>query len=397
MAASPSAPPRIANIDALRGVAAFMVFVFHVQFFAGFDKRALPPLTLFGHEFTSLPNPGSFGASGVNLFFVISGFVLTHQRLQRLARGAEVPLGEYLRGRFARITPPYWAAVFVALVSTSVLRHTFVPEGGASLETDLASHLVFLHVFSRHTYLSLNSVLWSMGIEVQFYLAFPMLLIALRRAGPRRFAAAAFALALAWRYAMWLAFKDAPGGIGQISLASLWMSQLPGRIPEFALGMVLAQLYASPAARTAVARGAGLAACAAFPIAAWGRAAGPPWAVDALLGIFYACLFAWVVFPERARLAPAWLTRFGVMSYSFFLIHEPVADWFGPPLGHLFKNPYLALVPVIGICGVACVFVSAVFFRLVEEPASRWSRAAAPRGSSLQAGIDVLPTTRGDA
>src|SRR2546423_3808210 len=92
---------RLAELDALRGVPVLMVLAYHYT-------------TRFGELFPLAAAPASFpfGAYGVELFFVISGFVI-FMTLDRSERPAD-----FLPARFSRLYPAYWAAV---LTTTSVL------------------------------------------------------------------------------------------------------------------------------------------------------------------------------------------------------------------------------------------------------------------------------------
>ena len=121
----PHPPDRLLSIDCLRGAAALAVFLFHVAVVANFPKRTLPPFTLFHHTYENLISPLGLGASGVNLFFVISGFCLALQQWRagrpHLFIGEARPaLLRYIRNRTARIGPAYWLTVVIsAILSTA--------------------------------------------------------------------------------------------------------------------------------------------------------------------------------------------------------------------------------------------------------------------------------------
>jgi peptidoglycan/LPS O-acetylase OafA/YrhL len=108
IASLPRSADRLLNIDCLRGLAALEVFVFHVSCAAGFEKRTLPAFR-FRYGTVTLPNFLSLGASGVSLFFVISGFCLALQQWRAKRETLGVDCAPYFRNRFARIVPAYWA------------------------------------------------------------------------------------------------------------------------------------------------------------------------------------------------------------------------------------------------------------------------------------------------
>src|SRR6185437_14710907 len=147
-------------------------------------SRVLPPFTLAGHRFASVPSPLSFGGTGVNLFFVISGFCLALQQLRAGTGALRGPgLRRYFQGRFARIVPAYWVTVLISAAVTLLLG---TPTGRKVAE-DVALHIFFLHGMARTRFLNLNPPLWSMVPEVQFYIAFPCCLYLLNRFGAARF------------------------------------------------------------------------------------------------------------------------------------------------------------------------------------------------------------------
>jgi peptidoglycan/LPS O-acetylase OafA/YrhL len=313
---------RIPDIDWLRGVAALCVFVFHVTVVVDFPKRTLPPFTLAGRTFGAVLSPFSLGASGVSLFFVLSGLCLALQQLR--AGHARLPVGEtwaYFRSRASRIVPAYWVAVFVSAAVT--LAVTTMPARTVAVDTGL--HLFFLHGFDRTAFLSINSALWSMATEVQFYLLFPWLYALFCRLGGARFIAVTGLFNLAYRVVVAVVpIVDGPGN--GVTTSALLAYQIPGRIWEFALGMYLAELYlrTSPSLRR-------LFAWLWLPslgFALWCRAFGPPYLPEMAFGLLYTAicglyLITWKGQPAGAarRFLQTWGARFGRSSYSFFLLH----------------------------------------------------------------------------
>lgn len=317
-----AAVDRIPDIDWLRGVAALCVFVFHITVVANFPKRTLPPFTLAGRTFGAVLSPFSLGASGVSLFFVLSGLCLALQQLR--AGHLRLPAGQtwrYFQSRASRIVPAYWVAVLVSAAIT--LGVTTTPGRDVALHTGL--HLFFLHGIDRTAFLAINSALWSMTTEVQFYLLFPWLFALFGRLGGARFVAVTGLFNLAYRVALAVVpFTDGPGN--GVSTSALLAYQIPGRIWEFALGMYLAELYLreTPALRR-------LFAWLWLPslvMALWCRAFGPPYLPDLAFGLLYTAicglyLITWKGEPPGAvrRFLQSWGARFGRSSYSFFLLH----------------------------------------------------------------------------
>jgi peptidoglycan/LPS O-acetylase OafA/YrhL len=315
---------RIPEIDWLRGIAALAVFVFHLSLEAGFPKRTLPPFTLFGRSFTALLSPLSLGASGVNLFFLLSGFCLAlQQRGKGRARLSGPEVGAYFQGRFARIMPAYAAAVLLSALVILLLG----AQAPRAVLGSAALHLFFLHGLDRTTFLSLNPALWSMVTEVQFYLLFPLLFALHARLGGALFALGTGLFTLVYRVlvALYPFVDSAEAGV---STSALFGNQLPGRLFEFTLGMVLAEIYLGRASLPR--RLSSWLWLPALVAALWCRGFGPPYLPDLALGVFYGALLGRILLvrPEERRASPglfsAWGARFGRASYSFFLVHATV-------------------------------------------------------------------------
>ncbi|MBM4360922.1 MAG: acyltransferase [Deltaproteobacteria bacterium] len=316
------------GIDVLRGIAALAVFVFHVQFMAGFEKRTLPPIEVNGRTVV-LPNVLSLGASGVTLFFILSGLCLSLEPLRRAARGRH-PLDArvYFRNRVARVYPAYALAV---LTSAALAMATSSLSARDTL-TQTVVHLAFVHAASGEWILSLNGALWSMATEVQFYLAYPLLLASFVRLGPKRFLLAAMLSTLAYRVAITM-LPCAASIQGSVTLEALLAMLLPGRLAEFALGMYLAELHVarrSPAPSVWLKR-----LGVSLPVALLIRARGPSALAEFALAVAYVNIVALVLLAPstshgtvRTRLLDT-AASFGHASYSFFLFHTPVCELLG--------------------------------------------------------------------
>ncbi|MBN1778054.1 MAG: acyltransferase [Clostridiales bacterium] len=168
----------------------------------------------------------------VDGLLLLSGFLLYLPHAQAAAYGTPVPETKtFYQKRFIRIVPSYLASVLILLV--------FALNGGAYMSAgrgiaDVFTHLTFTFTFFRNTYLytPLNSVLWTIGIEVQFYLLFPLIVRFMRRKP---------ALTLSLMAAAGLVFRAALG-FTQSDLIML-VNQLPSFLDVYALGMLGAILY----------------------------------------------------------------------------------------------------------------------------------------------------------
>jgi peptidoglycan/LPS O-acetylase OafA/YrhL len=226
---------RLQSIDALRGVAALGVVLYH----AVMQTTYSVPGNFFRWPVKLVQFASSFGYIGVFLFFGISGFCIHLQWAKSRANGEQpaIQFGAFWRRRFRRLYPPYLIAfalfLLMAALSTGInVTHFFV--------YDVVMHILMLHNLDPNTCYSINGVFWTLAIEEQLYLAY-FLLLFLRKCwgwGPT-LAVCAFAR-IAWFYfshAAWVAT-----GVGipvPEAAASHWLTWALGAIAvEAAFGLV---------------------------------------------------------------------------------------------------------------------------------------------------------------
>lgn len=209
---------QVAIMDGLRGLAITLVVLFH---YWQMSFWALPTSGLESVQYA--------GFLGVELFFFISAFCL----FLPYASGRAFDLRHFTYRRAIKILPSYLLALFVfGFVITDLYPSTW--EHGKL--ADLGLHLVFLHNVTQETHGSFAGVLWSLAVEVQFYVAFPVLAWFFRRQ-PLLTAAGMIGASIAYR-----AWNR--GGAGADEGLGLWADQLPAFLDLFALGMLAAWLVA---------------------------------------------------------------------------------------------------------------------------------------------------------
>jgi peptidoglycan/LPS O-acetylase OafA/YrhL len=162
---SPSVPAakesRLPGLDGLRGLAILLVLSLHSAWVHIFPKRLADELFRFTNPLDSM---------GVPLFFVLSGFLITHLLLQAERKHGAINLGHFWLKRAIRIGPPVVAYVaFVSVFGWLV----GPPMTGSDIFLSLT---LFLRDIFGPT--SLTSHFWSLAIESQFYLVWPLLLAA---------------------------------------------------------------------------------------------------------------------------------------------------------------------------------------------------------------------------
>ncbi|MCC3769589.1 acyltransferase [Streptomyces sp. UNOC14_S4] len=363
-------PERLPSLTGMRGVAASVVFLTHVVYFAGQDDRSgrlsLPVFAV------------SLGTTAVSLFFLLSGFVLTCT-----ASPADTARS-FLRKRLFRICPSHlvvWAG-FVLLV-----RCAGVPRGDgydASVPGDLAGALLVNTLIPvERIAAGGNPVTWSLTCEVVFYLLFPFLLARIDAIRPARLPlAAGAAVAAVWAVPLASLALDGPEPahqfipgfdltLPQVGLAYLFPA---GRLPEFVLGMILARIHLRPGARIArIARRVGSLPAALLvlgALAAGRRLLPSPFALAAVtvlpLALLLLALAAADVAGRRSLLRTLVMRRLGELSYAVYLTHFIVILTVNHYLGSA-----LGITGRTGIALVATLLVSWLLHTRVERPCMR--------------------------
>lgn len=339
---------RVASLDLLRGAAAFAVAVPHFVLLDGAGSAVAERISVLA----------------VEVFFVLSGYVLAPQILHCLADGRPGTLGVFLVRRWMRTIPPYLLALTLIAVMA-----------GDLLSADFLRYAFYVqNLFAQHNAADFYPVAWSLSIEEWFYVSFPVLLVAAGRASGRRdvgFAVGAALLFIAVVTVARLGLGDHADWGPAVRRVVVF------RVDSIAYGFLLhvavrrwsAGQAAGGALRWLAALLApltGLLAYGALAAAGGGGAAWPERAFPfAAAGFGIACiLLAHAVRTPVQR--HAWLAGpalfLGRISYSVYLLHLVVGLLLGPTLDGL-----PALVQV-GLFVLLMTAVSAVFFQYFERP-----------------------------
>ena len=216
----------IPELESLRGIAVLLVFTFHVN---GFVLYPFPSAS----DTVSLPMAFvRAGHTGVDLFFLLSAFLLSRPFLDDGLGGKPVRLRDYFARRALRILPLYWTAVLVGtLLSAShpadalrAVPHLLFISGIPALSAPLAPY---------------GAVWWSLETEVQFYLLLPLLAVFLRTPARRW---AGLALLGLYTGAYVIAIRGAVTHWSLQAQLALWNSVF-GRGPLFLCGIAAAAVY----------------------------------------------------------------------------------------------------------------------------------------------------------
>jgi peptidoglycan/LPS O-acetylase OafA/YrhL len=355
-------PQRFVYLDALRGIAAIIVVLYHLP-----RANLLEPV-LMSH----IPGPVmtviNLGDVGVQIFFVLSGFVIAYSL--RSFDGTFRSFGNFLARRQLRLAPPYWVALLVVVV-LSVLHH-IIP-GFRATESitfpNLLLNMLYVHrIFHQPEVLSVS---WTLCLEVQFYLIFtsllmiprtrldlPQLLTILLAVCSIYFWPAHFIAS--WFYQQWQLFA--------FGVLGYWVTSGRSKLWVFALFSLLVCWLALRAGnwKTVVACGTAIS----------------------IIGV-----------ARLDRLGSAlrwrWLQFMGMISYSLYLIHFPVEVTvfkLGYKLTHENATAAFAYCAVSVSISLAAAWL---LFEFVERPsmkaASLWKRGLPAKVPIVETG--VLPTS----
>ncbi|WP_228121076.1 acyltransferase family protein [Streptomyces fagopyri] len=296
------------GLDGIRGLAALYVVLFHCWLltFPGFPRDSGP----------SWLGWLMYGRLAVVLFLALSGFSLAISAARKGWRLGS--LSGFLRRRAWRILPPYWAAlVFSLVVARAVVpaSHFGPPTGGSILVYGLVAQ-------DMYTAPTPNGAFWSIGVEAELYLVFPLLLLIRRRLGAVVLLGGVTLLVVARGLTANGALPvEGPNGL------------TPNLAPVFVAGLVGAGVVVA-SERVRSLPWHWLAALAALPVLALVVAKGSVWTVAHYFWVDLAVVPAMTLLLVAVSTGkPRALTKLlstrpvrslGNFSYSLYLIHLPI-------------------------------------------------------------------------
>ncbi len=309
------------------------------------------------------------GFAGVDVFFVISGYLIAAILARELATG-QMRLLAFWERRLRRIVP----ALAAMLIGTLVLAWALIiPEDFYQFAKSLAASALFgsnlLYAYEVDYFATSPGYgalvhTWTLGVEEQFYILFPLLLMAVWRWRPRAALPLTIGLALA-------SFAFALVMIGRWPLAAFYL--LPSRMWELLLGAACALLPRVPRANGWLAlAGLGMIAAGFLRIHQWAGVPGPLFLLPTI-GTAFALLFA-----REGTLAArilAWrpAVLIGLVSFGLYLWHQPALFfanylWIG-------EAPVAAKVAAVA----AALALAAGSYRWLERPVRERRLLASPR------------------
>jgi peptidoglycan/LPS O-acetylase OafA/YrhL len=351
---------QIKFINGLRGLAALIVAAGHIIGMVGPDHPVVP---IWKADALGLVLwPWTFGGPAVWLFIMLSGFTLYWSEETRLISGrGATPFRVYCQRRLWRIVPTYYAALALGAVvvlgfgwillapSPSLQTYEPVTLGG------IVSHLFMVHNLNPEWRTQVVPPLWSIAVEMQLYLLFPMLFLLRRK----------------------LTVYGVAAGLVLISFALNQVASFPifELVEWFVVGSVLAHILRRrqvPAwAAMAVALVALAVGFARVP-AISGRLEQGVWLVA------FAALIAWMFAREGRRnlleSKPAlWL---GERSYSLYAVHFPIALLCWAFVGRLDLSRIEHIIGIVLLGMAASLAAASASYKWIEVPSLDKSRLA---------------------
>lgn len=336
-------------LDALRGIAALLVFAVHISVLS---------VLLGKYSF-------SFGAYGVQLFYILSALTLFLSSSQRFSTETK-PVAKFFMRRFFRIAPLFYLAVIIAyLFSNGVAYH--LPANGISLNNIIA-HFFFIFGFSKYWINSVIGVEWSIFCEVCFYLSLPLVFKYIKSKKQALYL-------LGFSLLVFFLFKGSVYLLnrnGDLLLAEWSSVFIFSNYFYFALGILLYFIISRPIkinkaylyyAWTALF--VGVILMIVFGLAHFG----------ALLFSVFAFLLVYlmsnnlpvnIIFNNR-------FTRFiGKVSYSMYLWHYLILGWFAkyliiPNFAIFAASPLIRIAAIILVI-MTVIFISWLSYTIIEKP-----------------------------
>ncbi|HEV2693624.1 MAG TPA: acyltransferase family protein [Verrucomicrobiae bacterium] len=349
-------------LDQLRGTAILAVLMFHsISTVYGYDVL---PWDGWFRGF-SVPNsflwllPLSVANVGVSIFFVVSGFCI-HLSFQQ--QGRNWP-GFFIR-RIFRIYPAY--LVVLVFFTLLYMHHFRLDLMSGQLWLHFFSHVFLIHNYPAGTIGSINGAFWSMAVEAQLYLIYPVLLILVARSGWRRTLTILAVTEVVIRGADGM--MDTLGMTGTLGRDVTWLFSVSplGFWFSWAMGAALADAFLNgrplPFAKS--------------PLILWGALALVAYFVKPLFGfrfLLFAVMTA-VVLSRRltrtdteAGAVSRWsniLKKIGVWSYSIYLLHQP--------LFNIYLAAIYLVIPAESLSGLAAYGLVVLTWPLVIGLSVLW-------------------------
>ncbi len=310
----------LGHIESLRALAALMVLVFHFLSFNGVDGF------LIGNA--GIRESSQFGAQGVELFYIISGFVIYYSLSN--TNPASYNYLKYIWKRFARIFPPFLGTLILICLVALIWKGNY----GYNPRQILQNATLTVDIFRDSQWM--NPIFVTLKVEFLFYLVIGFLVIWMRKSQ--------------WIYGLIL-FSSL------LSVLFFHSIDIVHNIPFFAAGIACSEIYRSKniLLNSVILAGSLFVLIAIFP-----------WEDILVLGIGITFLL-WV------KIKSAWLEWLGQFSYSLYLTHGLSGGLFL----FVFKNEHYVNLNswhALILASVVAIIFAYCYYLVVERRAISWSR-----------------------
>ena len=352
-----STKPRvIVNIQALRAIAALLIVGRHVG-----NPTIGVETHFFPHEPSVLePIFGTFGGIGIDIFFVISGFIMMTTTWGTFGR-AGASLTFFVR-RLIRIYPPYWVALAPVVIGF-ILTSGHLMRSHVGMKMNLVADILLLPRKAESTLLGVS---WTLSYEMFFYLVFAAVLLL-----PPKRIVPVLALWAVVQCCLYVAFQHS----GNVLLAFLG-SVLP---LEFIAGALIGLIHVKGpmpfAFLTAIAAliGNGLLWLAFARYGLDLNTASQALRTVAILVPSALLVYSAVALETtKALRAPGWLIAIGNASYSLYLWHIAILFALGYTIERLRPHGYFVHIVLLSAMIAATVGFSLILYRFIERPLTSW-------------------------
>ena len=364
---SPSLNKDYDVIDGLRGISILLVVACHVLYH---NPASSDVVRIVGGMISA-------GAYGVTVFFALSGFLISLPFWKRKSQGVAqlVPPG-YVRRRFWKIYPPLG-------LSLLLLTPIYFIKTGDSAYFPLA--LQWLTGFPLIGSVSgeLNPVMWSLIVEVHFYATLPLLFLLSRKLDYKTTLALLFAVLLIIPFVIreW----NLSHGILN-TLHPLIQTHYPSNLDAFACGVLIGGLETIRAIRKSWVRcgdlgllllGFGLLSASLVEYFGVADSAIYRECIDALFKLAAGLLILYIAdtgFSRTRAFSVTWLRWLGLVSYEWYLFHQPIFRWTRQLFGGASGGSLSKYLLIVGVSIIASLAIAAITYRFFSLPILRWGR-----------------------
>lgn len=384
-------------VDGFRGLAALLVVFYHI--FLGSAGPAM--------DHGPIRNIVSSGYLGVDFFFVISGFLLFLPTA--LANGTFGSVRSYAIRRAARIIPAYYLILCIGIAAVPLLTevHVDLPYDSEKGVASLLLHLSFLHHTAGYMLkfpdgFYVNGVVWTLSLEVAFYVLLPFIAERFFR-NPFRWLAIFLTISVLWRWSS-VSYSIQPWKLTEGKQLFL-TSQFPYYLVNFGFGMTSAWIFVYLSARQWIGRWRLIfipLQVGSFAMVVWGMdrngardlvaTAGihNHWKVTLIIAAGFAMLML------ATALAPGWAQivftnrvsrKLGDISYSMYLWHLLLIGFALTSLNFVPSATNGAYLKMVAFVLPATIILAWMTFVLVERPCISWARRRTSK--SLQPGATL--------